>query len=176
MNKNNHEYKNDLVTGITFCTFSAWYYYSAAQIVIPKALSASNLDASSVPKLWGILLFLLGAAIFIRGMVRMNAARKENESTEKEPVMASFVQWIKRCSAAIMMFLVLIVYVLAIPIIGFLISTIVFLFLEFIILTRKEDRKLWLIIALSVFIGLGIYLLFRYGFSMPLPHGLLKLF
>ena len=68
--------KNDLLTGLVFCLFSGAYYIMATQIAIPSSLKSSLLDASSVPRLWGIMMFILGVIILIRGLGKMNGAKK----------------------------------------------------------------------------------------------------
>ena len=57
---------------------------------------------------------------------------------------------------------------------GFKISTFLFLFAEFNILTYKEDRKLGFSIIFALVCAVGIYVMFKYGFKMPLPQGILK--
>ena len=113
--------KNDLFSGIVLGGFAIAYLIGATMIKIPKMLSASLLNASSVPKLWGVLLLILGIV----------------------PV-------------------------------GFLISTFLFLFAEFNILTYKEDRKLGFSVVFALVCAVGIYAMFKYGFKMPLPQGILK--
>ena len=72
------------------------------------------------------------------------------------------------------MFVVLLVYIALIQPVGFLISTFLFLFAEFNILTYKEDRKLGFSVVFALVCAVGIYAMFKYGFKMPLPQGILK--
>ena len=51
--------RNDLFSGIVLSAFSIAYLIGTTRIKIPKMLSSSFLNASSVPKLWGALLLLL---------------------------------------------------------------------------------------------------------------------
>ena len=57
---------------------------------------------------------------------------------------------------------------------GFLISTFLFLFAEFNILSYKEDRKIGFTLIFALICAVAIYALFKYAFSMPLPQGILK--
>ena len=59
--------RNDLFSGIVLSAFSIAYLIGATRIKIPKMLSSSFLNASSVPKLWGTLLLILGIILVIRG-------------------------------------------------------------------------------------------------------------
>ena len=56
----------------------------------------------------------------------------------------------------------------------FLISTFLFLFAEFNILSYKEDRKIGFTLIFALICAVAIYALFKYAFSMPLPQGILK--
>ena len=76
--------------------------------------------------------------------------------------------------AVVEMFVVLLIYIALIQPVGFLISTFLFLFAEFNILTYKEDRKLGFSVAFALVCAVGIYAMFKYGFKMPLPQGILK--
>lgn len=60
--------------------------------------------------------------------------------------------------------MVLLVYIALIQPVGFLISTFLFLFAEFNILTYKEDRKL-AFRGLRTGVRRGIYAMFKYGAS-----------
>jgi len=42
------------------------------------------------------------------------------------------------------------------------------------ILTYKEDRKLGFSVVFALVCAVGIYAMFKYGFKMPLPQGILK--
>ena len=68
--------------------------------------------------------------------------------------------------------LLLCIYVLAFQPVGFILDTIVFLFLEMLVLTPKEKRNLPLLGILSVATPFIIYTLFVYAINTPLPKGL----
>lgn len=71
---------------------------------------------------------------------------------------------------------IIILYIGFLNILGFIISTIIFLFLEFIILTPDRLKKnyiLYLLIALIT--SLLVYFLFRYGLNLILPRGLFNI-
>ena len=74
----------------------------------------------------------------------------------------------------VVLFVVLLVYIALIQPVGFLISTFLFLFAEFNILSYKEDRKIGFTLIFALICAVAIYALFKYAFSMPLPQGILK--
>ena len=63
-------------------------------------------------------------------------------------------------------------YVMAFQPVGFIISTMVYLFLQILVLVPKEKRSWPLTIIISVVAPLAIYGLFTYLISSPLPKGL----
>lgn len=160
--------KNDLFSGIVLGGFAIAYLIGAAMIKIPKMLSASLLNASSVPKLWGVLLLILGIVLIVRGLRVMKAEKAAGNAPEKRP------HRMRPNRAVVEMFVVLLVYIALIQPVGFLISTFLFLFAEFNILTYKEDRKLGFSVVFALVCAVGIYAMFKYGFKMPLPQGILK--
>ena len=160
--------KNDLFSGIVLGGFAIAYLIGAAMIKIPKILSASLLNASSVPKLWGVLLLI------VRGLRVMKAEKAAGNAPEKKTASDAAKGFWADNRAVVEMFVVLLVYIALIQPVGFLISTFLFLFAEFNILTYKEDRKLGFSVVFALVCAVGIYAMFKYGFKMPLPQGILK--
>ena len=76
--------RNDLFSGIVLSAFSIAYLIGATRIKIPKMLSSSFLNASSVPKLWGTLLLILGIILVIRGVRVMKAEKAAGNAPEKK--------------------------------------------------------------------------------------------
>ena len=166
--------QNDLFSGIVLGGFAIAYLIGAAMIKIPKMLSSSFLNASSVPKLWGTLLLILGIILVIRGVRVMKAEKAAGNVPEKKTAAQMVKDFWSANRAVIEMFVVLLIYIALIQPVGFLISTFLFLFAEFNILTYKEDRKLGFSIIFALVCAVGIYVMFKYGFKMPLPQGILK--
>lgn len=166
--------RNDLFSGIVLSAFSIAYLIGATRIKIPKMLSSSFLNASSVPKLWGTLLLILGIILVIRGVRAMKAEKAAGNVPEKKTAAQMVKDFWSANRAVIEMFVVLLIYIALIQPVGFLISTFLFLFAEFNILTYKEDRKLGFSVVFALVCAVGIYAMFKYGFKMPLPQGILK--
>lgn len=134
--------RNDLFSGIVLSAFSIAYLIGATRIKIPKMLSSSFLNASSVPKLWGTLLLILGIILVIRGVRVMKAEKAAGNAPEKKTAAQMVKDFWSANRAVIEMFVVLLIYIALIQPVGFLISTFLFLFAEFNILSYKEDRKI----------------------------------
>ena len=65
-------------------------------------------------------------------------------------------------------------YCIAFNPIGFIISTIIYLFFQILILTPKEKRSWPITIAISLVAPVAFYVLFVYAINTPLPKGLLS--
>lgn len=166
--------QNDVVSGIVLCVFAAGYYIMATQIKIMKMLASTLLDASSVPKLWGVLLFLLGVFLLIRGSREISRAKKEGYVPVKRTAKEQAAAFFKANSQVILMFAALALFIALMTPLGFLISCFLFLLAEFNILARKEERKPVVSVLLALAASLLIYALFKYAFHMPLPSGILN--
>lgn len=87
-------------------------------IKIPKMLSASLLNASSVPKLWGVLLLILGIVLIVRGLRVMKAEKAAGNALKKTASDAAKGFWADN-RAVVEMFVVLLVYIALIQPVGF---------------------------------------------------------
>ena len=123
---------------------------------------------------WGVLLLILGIVLIVRGLRTMKAEKAAGNAPEKKSTSEAVKGFWADNRAVVEMFVVLLVYIALIQPVGFLISTFLFLFAEFNILTYKEDRKLGFSIIFALVCAVGIYVMFKYGFKMPLPQGILK--
>ncbi|MEG1584915.1 MAG: tripartite tricarboxylate transporter TctB family protein, partial [Anaerovorax sp.] len=68
----------------------------------------------------------------------------------------------------------LVLYVAAFKPLGFILSSVAFLFCAMLFLTPKEKRNWIYIVALSVIIPIAVYFLFVSGFRLKLPAGILN--
>ena len=114
--------RNDLFSGIVLSAFSIAYLIGATRIKIPKMLSSSFLNASSVPKLWGTLLLILGIILVIRGVRVMKAEKAAGNAPEKKTAAQMVKDFWSANRAVIEMFVVLLIYIALIQPVGFLIS------------------------------------------------------
>ena len=65
-------------------------------------------------------------------------------------------------------------YCIAFNPVGFIISTIIYLFFQILVLTPKEKRSWPITIAISLIAPVAFYVLFVYAINTPLPKGLLS--
>lgn len=67
------------------------------------------------------------------------------------------------------------IYVAVFESVGFLLSSMVYLFAQIMLMSNSENRKPLLFAGISVVLPIGVYLLFEYVIQMPLPSGILGL-
>lgn len=128
-----------------------------------------------MPKLWGVLLLILGIVLIVRGLRTMKAEKAAGNAPEKKSTSEAVKGFWADNRAVVEMFVVLLVYIALIQPVGFLISTFLFLFAEFNILTYKEDREAGLLDHLRAGVcGRHLCHVQVRGFKMPLPQGILK--
>lgn len=146
--------KKNIITSVLFLTFGAFVFWQSMGI---KHVMNNDVGSAFFPK-------VISVAMMVVALIRLIMAVREKETAPKDSdsdVKGGFMTILLLCS-----------YVLAFQPVGFIISTVVFLFCEMLVLTPKEKRNLPLIGGLSVIAPIAIYALFVYAINTPLPKGL----
>ena len=146
--------KNNIRTSILFLAFGAFVFYEASAIPL---VMKNDVGSAFFPK-------VISGAMMVVAVIRLVMALREKEGEAKASDSDLKGGWET--------ILLLCVYVLAFQPVGFILDTIVFLFLEMLVLTPKEKRSLPLLGGLSIVVPLIIYTLFVYVINTPLPKGL----
>ncbi|MFA5852184.1 MAG: tripartite tricarboxylate transporter TctB family protein [Spirochaetales bacterium] len=138
--------------------------YLALTLGIPRK---GGIDASFVPFVLSAIILLLGTLQTVGALRIKNEGANGQEKTEsKEKVDTPTV--LKT------IFLIL-VYVAFLNKIGFVIMSILYLFIQFIVLTPAYKKKNYLMYAIVAIVSsVSIFLIFRYIFDLMLPAGLLQ--
>lgn len=147
--------KRNIVTSLLFLAFGVFLFVQSMGI---KHMMKNDVGSGFFPK-------VVGVAMIAVSIVRLIMALREPEGEAKKSNNDMVGGW-----ATIVL---IAVYVLAFNTVGFLISTAVFLFLEMLVLTPAEKRKIPLLLVISIVAPIAIYALFTYAISSPLPKGIL---
>ena len=142
----------DLVTGLAGMGLAIFYLLSAQSIAFFEGTGATALNSRTLPVFWGIR----GAKLEAPDSGEEKAAQPRKA---KIAVPATFV--------------LLALYVLLMKSVGFVLTTIVYLFLQTLVLTPKGKTRIWFAAALSAVLAVGIYLIFSRLLNVPLPAGIL---
>ena len=153
----------DLAAGIFFLVLSVALF--AAANALPPSLMG-GLGSDFMPKILAIVTCILSFFQIRAGFRTMRAYKPEQEAEEDKPEYL-------RVLATIAAFTV---YVFVLSSVGFVISSIVYLFVQILILTPKEKRTpkgIALYAVLSAVFCAVVYVIFRFGLNVMLPAGIL---
>ena len=173
----------ELLVGVIFLIVGVAYFALAFTIPSYDAYGGSSVvDSSFVPKVIGALMTVLSVlqlVFSLRAGKNQPPAAASTKPTEEDGTF-KVEDWDDDAAnrnadtkALIAIFAILIVYMALMSVLGFLISSALFLFATMMLLTPKQKRKLPVIVILSVIVAIGVYYLFVYGLDMVLPAGIL---
>ena len=136
-----------------------------------KQLTTSQVGPAFMPQIIAALIGLMSIAIIIEGYRKMKSGTEGGleEEGEEEPGNAKEVSY----RPVIQSFVLMAIYVAVMPIVGFLITTMLYMFLQMMILSSKPERRWLLFTVVSVVASSVIYYVFRNVFYIMLPSGLL---
>ena len=156
----------DLILGIVMLLFSGFYIYYAQQIKTRPKLTPSYASAKIMPTLLGILLAVLSAVCIFQG-IRKAMAKDTSEEKTKKLGKGDMM-------AVVFTFAVIIGYILIMPVLGFILSTIIYLFLQMLILAPAEKRNYVLFAIVAVVFTAVVFVAFRVGLQQLLPRGIIE--
>ena len=160
----------DLLTGIVAAAFSAFYLMQTSGIKVFGGATA-GVTAQTVPRLWGVAMLALSILLILRSILAM---RKKSEQDEEERL--GFLARLKERREVVCTFGLLILYAALMKPVGFIIMSILYVYLQVWVLTPPEKRtKRMHTIAggLAVFFS-SLYFVFTKYLMVMLPPGILK--
>lgn len=162
--------KSDLITGIVGAALSAGYLWQATKVKVFGAEMTAGVNAQTVPKLWGACLLILSVILIVRALL---ALRKEQQTADARALLAQ----VKAHREVVYTFVLLILYAALMKPVGFILTSIVYTFLQIWVLTplEKRTKKVKTVAAaLSVAFSVGLYFVFTKYLMVMLPAGILK--
>ena len=156
----------DLILGIVMLLFSSFYLIFAQQIKTKPKLTPSYASARIMPTLLGVLLAVLSVFCIIQGIRKLMAPDNKEEKAKK----------LDRgdLMAVILTFAVIIGYILIMPLLGFILSTVIYLFLQMLILAPADKRNYVLFAIVAVVFTALVFVAFRIGLQQLLPRGIIE--
>ena len=151
----------DLILGVFMLALSGFYLYFAQQIKTKPKLTPSYASDRIMPTILGILLAILSIFLIIQGVKKLKAHDDEEvKKMERADVMA-----------VVFTFAIIIAYIILLPYLGFILSTMIYLLFQMIILAPSDKRNIVLFAVVAVVFTLLVFFAFRLGLSQPLPRG-----
>ena len=157
----------DLILGVVMLLFSGFYLYYAQQIKTRPKLTPAYASAQIVPTLLGILLAVLSVIMIVQSVLKLK--KGSMASDEDAPVSDK-----SGMISVALTFAVMIIYTLVLPVLGFCLSTFVYLILQILILAPKEKRNIKLFVLISVVFTAVVFVVFRIGLQQLLPRGIIE--
>lgn len=163
--------KKDIISAVFFLIFGAVIITVAKDI--PKGLS-TGFGAQSFPLFCGIAMIVLSLILLLQSMVQLKkyGGKAVKEDGKAKP---SF-QWTfyNPYIQVLLSFLLVIMYNYLLKPLGYLVVTPVFLFFMILLVAPESERKPIKFAIIATVTSAIIYIIFRYGFSVQLPMGILK--
>ena len=173
-NLKNKQYKLDIIPGIVIALFSIGYMAMIPSIKTFTGLGATPLTNHFVPYLWGGALLVLGLWITARGFRK----RKKYLAEGGTIVKTSLKDVLMEKREVVASFIALTLYVGLMGLVGFAPMTILYVFVQIMILTPKDKWKKIMVPAIitAVISGGVLFYIFRYLLNVLLPVGILSIF
>ena len=163
------DYRKNLYPGIVLTAISSVYLAFSGQIAIFTGSGATPLDARFMPRFWGTCLLILSLILVFRGIKQRKVAVAAGTDLGNK---TSLIQQIIDSREVVLSFVFLGIYVVTIKGIGFLITTIAFLFAEILLLTPKKNRNYILTFVVALVFACAIDFVFVRFLNVLLPTGI----
>lgn len=169
----------DLIAAIALLIFSIVMYIGTNNL---QMLTDTQIGSDFAPRLIAIGLFILSTILLVQVLIDFIKASKKYEPEEVEELVeqkkieevgeegAKVPDKTRYTNASLTMILIA-AYVFIMPVVGFLIGTVVYLMVQFCLLGEKKYWNIPLFIGLSIIVPIVIYYTFRVGFELRLPQG-----
>jgi putative tricarboxylic transport membrane protein len=151
--------QRELTIGIVMVLVGAAYLW-ATHFVPDKP----GVDSATVPTILGWLMCFLGVV-----QLRTAFALKGEAGAETVETPVDYGSLMKTVA-------LIVAYAALLNTVGFLIMTVVYLFIQFIVLTPTDRKPAYVLYAvIAAVTAASVYALFRYAFDLVLPVGLIDL-
>ncbi|MBQ9596115.1 MAG: tripartite tricarboxylate transporter TctB family protein [Synergistaceae bacterium] len=156
----------DIITGLFYAVLGAVVISLAGQL--PKS-RVMKIGPDFMPMVIGIIILVLALMLLFSAVknFKANAAKAyaaDADTSDYKRVLASLV--------------LVVIYVNILAPVGFIISTLAYLFLQIIVLApndRRDSKNIMMYAVIDVVFVFAVFFLFRYGFKIVLPAGIFTL-
>ena len=167
----------DLISGIVVMALASFFYWTTIGTKSFMKAGKGRLAPDTIPKVVAIAMFVLGVIIIVKWLIntkqgKIAPAEKEDDSantegmTEEQIKNRRLFQKITLPCTLVLIFL----YILLMPKIGFTIATFFFLTLQITLLSTDISAKSWLkSLLIALVASVGIYVIFGCAFGLAVP-------
>ncbi len=152
----------DIISG-TILFIVACILFIASFSILQRA-SSTAIGPQFMPQLVAVIFAVLSLCIVTSGIKKVCNAQSEQ---------GDFPVSVKEMIPVVLTIALMIFYVAAMPLLGFILSTILYLFFQFIILDIHWKAKVYKYVIIAIATSGITYYVFRHLFSLTLPTGIL---
>jgi len=156
----------DIITGVFYAVLGAVVIYLASQL--PKS-RVMKIGPDFMPLVIGSIILVLALILLFSAVKNFKANSAKAASTGADT--ADY----KRVLASLVL---VVIYVNILAPVGFIVSTLAYLFLQIIVLApndRRDFKNIMMYAVIDVVFVFVVFFLFRYGFKIVLPAGIFTL-
>lgn len=183
------KYRETLI-GIGFFLFGLIYFALSFTIDSYAGYGGSSVvDSKFMPQFVGVLLMILGILQTISAYKALRRQEKNGQASsqnvqqvqaENESDQINISDYDDDAASRgadnkslVLIFAFLLIYLALMTVLGFILSTALYLIATMLLLTPKEKRNIPLMLIITVVVSVGVYFLFVEGLSLILPAGIL---
>jgi len=145
------------VASVIFLIFGGFMLYASMGV---KTVMSNDVGSGYVPRFIAILIIITAAGKLILTLLVKNPSSRKKETSNSDPLGGFGTIGL------------MLLYMLTFNSVGFILSTVCYLFAQMLLLSDSTNRKPILFAALSIAVPVAVYALFVYAISMPLPVGI----
>ncbi len=149
--------QRDMLCSAVFLVFGIAMLYLSFGI---KHRISSDVGSAYVPKFIAICIIVAAGAKLILSVMDKSPSASKREGSDMDLFGGIGTMALMLC------------YMLALQPVGFIISSAVYLFLQILLMSNKDNRKPVLFAIISIVLPVAVYALFNYVIKMPLPKGI----
>ena len=146
-----------------------------------RALTFSKIGAEFAPRLVAIGIAILSMVLLVQGLKKVKLFKElENSKVREEEDEKSAFEAEEETTSSLQKYLsvlktivLITLYIALMPVLGFIITTAVYLFIQIIFLAKKNQVNYVLFGSISVGVSLFVYYVFKYLLNLMLPAGIL---
>lgn len=145
------------IASVIFLLFGGFMFYASLGV---KTVMSNDVGSGYVPRFIAILIMITAAGKLVLTLLDKNPGSRKKETSNSD-ALGGFG------TIGLML-----LYMLAFNSVGFILSTVCYLFAQMLLLSDNTNRKPILFAILSIVVPVAVYALFVYAISMPLPVGI----
>ena len=165
--KKYQEARSNVICGVLAQLFSIGFYLETYHFRLVKNVNTVN--AAFFPRVIACVVFFCATLLVIQGVKQYRSLSAEEKTISPE-------EWAKNREGLFriaQVFVILLAAAILFRTLGFLLTMPWMMFLLFVVLEKKENRRYGLYLAFSILTPLFMFAVFYYAFSTLLPMGIL---